>query len=82
MVKSNLLEWFPQGETSIQSERKEDEVAIPLSKKSMAIIKMSSLTEREQQVVSLLTGEESAFDEVDLGTIIWFIVGQKCTKIY
>lgn len=39
MIKSNLLEWFPQGRLQSNPSVKEDEVAIPLSKKSMAIIK-------------------------------------------
>ena len=62
MIKSNLLEWFPQGKLQSNPSVKEDEVAIPLSKNQWLLLKMSSLTEREQQLVSLLTGEESAFD--------------------
>lgn len=62
MIKSNLLEWFPQGKFQSNPSVKEDEVAIPLSKNQWLLLKMSSLTEREQQLVSLLTGEESAFD--------------------
>ena len=62
MIKSNLLEWFPQGRLQSNPSVKEDEVAIPLSKNQWLLLKMSSLTEREQQLVSLLTGEESAFD--------------------
>ena len=62
MIKSNLLEWFPQGKLQSNPSVKEDEVAIPLSKNQWLLLKISSLTEREQQLVSLLTGEESAFD--------------------
>ena len=62
MIKSNLLEWFPQGRLQSNPSVKEDEVAIPLSKNQWLLLKMSSLTEREQQLVSLLAGEESAFD--------------------
>ncbi len=62
MVKTNLLEWFPQGRLQYNPNAKEGEVAIPISSNQWLLLKKSSLTEREQELISLLLEKESAFD--------------------
>lgn len=62
MVKTNLLEWFPQGRLQSNPNAKEGEVAIPISSNQWLLLKKSSLTEREQELISLLLEKESAFD--------------------
>ena len=62
MVKTNLLEWFPQGRLQSNPNANENEVAIPISSKQWLLLKKSSLTEREQELISLLLEKESAFD--------------------
>ena len=62
MTKTDLLEWFPQGRLQSNPNEKEDEVAIPISSKQWLLLKKSSLTEREQELISLLLEKESAFD--------------------
>ena len=62
MTKTDLLEWFPQGRLQSNPNAKEDEVAIPISSNQWLLLKKSSLTEREQELISLLTVKDSAFD--------------------
>ena len=62
MTKTDLLEWFPQGRLQSNPNAKENEVAIPISSKQWLLLKKSSLTEREQELISLLLEKESAFD--------------------
>ena len=62
MTKTDLLEWFPQGRLQSNPNAKEDEVAIPISSNQWLLFKKSSLTKREQELISLLLEKESAFD--------------------
>ena len=62
MVKTNLLEWFPQGSLQSNPNANENEVAIPISSNQWLLFKKSSLTKREQELISLLLEKESAFD--------------------
>lgn len=62
MTKTDLLEWFPQGRIQSNPNAKEDEVAIPISSNQWLLLKKSSLTQREQELISLLLEKESAFD--------------------
>lgn len=62
MTKTDLLEWFPQGRLQSNPNANENEVAIPISSKQWLLLKKSSLTEREQELISLLLEKESAFD--------------------
>ena len=62
MVKTNLLEWFPQGRLQSNPNANENEVAIPISSNQWLLLKKSSLTQREQELISLLLEKESAFD--------------------
>lgn len=62
MTKTDLLEWFPQGRLQSNPNAKEGEVAIPISSNQWLLLKKSSLTEREQELISLLLEKESAFD--------------------
>ena len=62
MTKTDLLEWFPQGRLQSNPNAKEDEVAIPISSNQWLLLKKSSLTQREQELISLLLEKESSFD--------------------
>ena len=52
MTKTDLLEWFPQGRLQSNPNAKEDEVAISISSNQWLLLKKSSLTEREQELIS------------------------------
>ena len=62
MIKTDFLKWFPQGRLQSNPNANENEVAIPISSNQWLLLKKSSLTEREQELISLLLGQESAFD--------------------
>ena len=62
MIKTDFLKWFPQGRLQSNPNAKEDEVAIPISSNQWLLFKKSSLTKREQELISLLLEKESAFD--------------------
>ena len=62
MTKTDLLEWFPQGRLQSNPNANENEVAIPISSNQWLLFKKSSLTKREQELISLLLEKESAFD--------------------
>ena len=62
MTKTDLLEWFPQGRLQSNPNANENEVAIPISSNQWLLLKKSSLTQREQELISLLLEKESAFD--------------------
>ena len=62
MIKTDFLKWFPQGRLQSNPNAKEDEVAIPISSNQWLLLKKSSLTQREQELISLLLEKESAFD--------------------
>ena len=62
MIKTDLLKWFPQGRLQSNPNANENEVAIPISSNQWLLFKKSSLTKREQELISLLLEKESAFD--------------------
>ena len=62
MTKTDLLEWFPQGRLQSNPNANENEMAIPISSNQWLLFKKSSLTKREQELISLLLEKESAFD--------------------
>ena len=62
MTKTDLLEWFPQGRLQSNPNANENEVAIPISSNQWLLLKKSSLTQREQELISLLLEKESSFD--------------------
>lgn len=62
MIKTDLLKWFPQGKLQSNPNANENEVAIPISSNQWLLLKKSSLTQREQELISLLLEKESAFD--------------------
>ena len=62
MIKTDFLKWFPQGRLQSNPNAKENEVAIPISSNQWLLLKKSSLTKREQELISLLLEKESAFD--------------------
>lgn len=62
MIKTDFLKWFPQGRLQSNPNANENEVAIPISSNQWLLLKKSSLTLREQELISLLLEKESAFD--------------------
>jgi len=62
MIKTDFLKWFPQGRLQSNPNANENEVAIPISSNQWLLLKKSSLTKREQELISLLLKKESAFD--------------------
>ena len=62
MIKTDFLKWFPQGRLQSNPNANENEVAIPISSNQWLLLKKSSLTQREQELISLLLEKESAFD--------------------
>lgn len=62
MIKTDFLKWFPQGRLQSNPNANENEVAIPISSNQWLLLKKSSLTKREQELISLLLEKESAFD--------------------
>ena len=62
MIKTDFLKWFPQGRLQSNPNANENEVAIPISSNQWLLFKKSSLTKREQELISLLLEKESAFD--------------------
>lgn len=61
MIKTDFLKWFPQGRLQSNPNANENEVAIPISSNQWLLFKKSSLTKREQELISLLLEKESAF---------------------
>lgn len=62
MIKTDFLKWFPRGRLQSNPNANENEVAIPISSNQWLLLKKSSLTQREQELISLLLEKESAFD--------------------
>lgn len=62
MIKTDFLKWFPQGRLQSNPNANENEVAIPISSNQWLLLKKSSLTQREQELISLLLEKEFAFD--------------------
>ena len=62
MIKTDFLKWFPQGRLQSNPNANENEMAIPISSNQWLLFKKSSLTKREQELISLLLEKESAFD--------------------
>ena len=58
MIAKELLEWFPDGKILDQPVDKEDYLCLSLSNNQWLLLEEASLSEREKQLVSLLTQQE------------------------
>ena len=58
MLAKELLDWFPDGKILDQPVDKEDYLCLSLSNNQWLLLEEASLSEREKQLVSLLTQQE------------------------
>lgn len=58
MIAKELLDWFPDGKILDQPVDKEGYLSLPLSNYQWLLLEEASLSEREKQLVSLLTKQE------------------------
>ena len=58
MIAKELLDWFPDGKILDQPVDKEDYLCLSLSNNQWLLLEEASLSEREKQLVSLLTQQE------------------------
>ena len=60
MMSKELQDWFPEAQISDQPVEKEGYLTLPLASQQWILLEEASLSEREKQLVSLLTQEEQA----------------------
>ena len=60
MIAKELLDWFPEAQILDQPIDKKGFLTLPLSSQQWILLEEASLSEREKQLVSLLTKEEQA----------------------
>ena len=60
MLAKELLDWFPDGKILDQPVDKEDYLCLSLSNNQWLLLEEASLSEREKQLVSLLTQQEQS----------------------
>ena len=60
MIAKELLDWFPDGKILDQPVDKEDYLCLSLSNNQWLLLEEASLSEREKQLVSLLTQQEQS----------------------
>ena len=58
MIAKELLDWFPDGKILDQPVAKEGYLSLPLSNYQWLLLEEASLSEREKQLVALLTKQE------------------------
>ena len=58
MIAKELLDWFPDGKILDQPGDKEGYLSLPLSNYQWLLLEEASLSEREKQLVALLTKQE------------------------
>ena len=58
MIAKELLDWFPDGKILDQTVDKEGYLSLPLSNYQWLLLEEASLSEREKQLVALLTKQE------------------------
>ena len=58
MIAKELLDWFPDGKILDQPVDKEGYLSLPLSNYQWLLLEEASLSEREKQLVALLTKQE------------------------
>ena len=60
MLAKELLDWFPEAQISDQPIEKPGYLTLPLSSQQWLLLEENNLTEREKQLISLLTQQEQA----------------------
>ena len=60
MLAKELLDWFPEAQISDQPIEKLGYLTLPLSSQQWILLEENNLTEREKQLISLLTQQEQA----------------------
>ena len=60
MLAKELLDWFPEAQISDQPIEKPGYLTLPLSSQQWILLEENNLTEREKQLISLLTQQEQA----------------------
>ena len=60
MMAKELQDWFPEARISDQPVEKEGYLTLPLASQQWLLLEKSSLSEREKQLVALLTQQEQA----------------------
>ena len=60
MLAKELLDWFPEAQISDQPIEKLGYLTLPLSSQQWILLEESNLTEREKQLIALLTQQEQA----------------------
>ena len=60
MLAKELLDWFPEAQISDQPIEKLGYLTLPLSSQQWILLEETNLTEREKQLISLLTQQEQA----------------------
>ena len=60
MMAKELQDWFPEAQISDQPVEKEGYLTFPLASQQWILLEEAGLSEREKQLISLLTQEEEA----------------------
>ena len=60
MLAKELLDWFPEAQILDQPIEKPEYLTLPLSSQQWILLEETNLTEREKQLISLLTQQEQA----------------------
>ena len=60
MMAKELQDWFPEAQISDQPVEKEGYLTLPLASQQWILLEEAGLSEREKQLVALLTQQEQA----------------------
>ena len=60
MMAKELQDWFPEAQISDQPVEKEGYLTLPLASQQWILLEEAGLSEREKQLISLLTQQEQA----------------------
>ena len=60
MIAKELQDWFPEAQISDQPVEKEGYLTLPLASQQWILLEEDGLSEREKQLVALLTQQEQA----------------------
>ena len=70
MMAKELQDWFPEAQISDQPVEKEGYLTLPLASQQWILLEEARLSEREKQLVALLTQQEQLVRSI-LGILIW-----------
>ena len=70
MLAKELQDWFPEAQISDQPVEKEGHLTLPLASQQWILLEEAGLSEREKQLVALLTQQEPvSYTHLTLPTI-------------